>query len=300
MLQVDNVGRLNWNPSISITAFESFAIVITDSAQAVVVSESFQITQLTQQPVIQTIPGADPAQVEILTAAAGPPKVVYSGALPADAIPAGVAAKEATPTGAALVQPNASKNRISNGTAPGVSPSRQGSGRSKKEPATPDEEAVPRNSSKPLTSIAEKNQAPEATPTPIYSTIQSAPSAPASFPTLSATKNQTGLPGGGGGGAEVTPTPIYSTIPDSGPAFPSLSATKNQTAPANAEVTPTPIYSTLPETPSKFPTLAPTNNQTAPSAEVSFPLTNSPSIAHTNNRSNSRPKAKHLLPLNQQ
>ncbi|KAJ0313506.1 hypothetical protein COL516b_000445 [Colletotrichum fioriniae] len=270
-VQVDNVGRLNWNPSISITAFESFAIVITDSAQAVVVSESFQITQLTQQPVIQTIPGADPAQVEILTAAAGPPKVVYSGALPADAIPAGVAAAEATPTGAALVQPNASKNRISNGTAPGVSPSRQGSGRSKKEPATPDEEAVPRNSSKPLTSIAEKNQAPEATPTPIYSTIQSAPSAPASFPTLSATKNQTGLPGGGGGGAEVTPTPIYSTIPDSGPAFPSLSATKNQTAPANAEVTPTPIYSTLPETPSKFPTLAPTNNQTAPSAEIQQP-----------------------------
>ncbi|KAK7459129.1 hypothetical protein Landi51_00722 [Colletotrichum acutatum] len=267
-VQVDNVGRLNWNPSASITAFESFAIVITDSAQAVVVSESFQITQLTQQPVIQTILRADPAQVEILTAAAGPPKVVYSGVLPADAIPAGVAVAEASPTEPALIQPDESKNAILNGTAPGVSsPSRQGSGRSKKEPATPNEEAVPRNSSKPLTSIAEKNQAPEATPTPIYSTIQSAPSAPsapASFPTLSATKNQTGPPGGG---AEVTPTPIYSTIPDSGPAFPSLSVTKNQTAPANAEVTPTPIYSTLPDTPSKFPSLAPTHNQTAPSDE---------------------------------
>ncbi|EXF79823.1 hypothetical protein CFIO01_11119 [Colletotrichum fioriniae PJ7] len=251
-VQVDNVGRLNWNPSVSITAFESFAIVITDSAQAVVVSESFQITQLTQQPVIQTIPGA------------------------------------------ALIQPNASKNRISNGTAPGVSPSRQGSGKSKKEPATPDEEAVPRNSSKPLTSIAEKNQAPEATPTPIYSTIQSAPSAPASFPTLSATKNQTGLPGGGGGGAEVTPTPIYSTIPDSGPAFPSLSATKNQTAPANAEVTPTPIYSTLPETPSKFPTLAPTNNQTAPSAEPAkskAPAATQPAVEVPANRTSIAPEA---------
>ncbi|KAK1636593.1 hypothetical protein BDP81DRAFT_25139 [Colletotrichum phormii] len=275
-VQVDNVGRLNWNPSASITAFESFAIVITDSVQAVVVSESFQITQLTQQPVIQTIIGADPAQVEIVTAAAGPPKVVYSGVLPPDAIPAGVAVAEATPTEAALIRPDESKNGILNGTAPGVSPSKQEGGRSK-EPATPDEkaapvpdESVPRNSSKPLTSIAEKNQtpaAPETTPTPIYSTIQSA-SAPASFPTLSATKNQTGPPGGG---AEVTPTPIYSTIPDSGPAFPSLSVTKNQTAPANAEVTPTPIYSTIPDSGPAFPTLAPTKNQTAPSAEVSFP-----------------------------
>ncbi|KAK1512706.1 hypothetical protein CTAM01_00101 [Colletotrichum tamarilloi] len=287
-VQVDNVGRLNWNPSASITAFESFAIVITDSAQAVVVSEPFKITQLTQQPVVQTILGADPAQVEILTAAAGPPKVVYSGALPAEAIPAGVAEAEAAPTEPALVQPEESRNTISNGTAPGASPSRQRTGKSKKQPATPNEDAVPRNSSKPLTSIAEKNQ----TPTPIYSTIQSAPSAPASFPTLSATKNQTGVPGRG---AEVTPTPIYSTIPDSGPAFPSLSVTKNQTAPANAEVTPTPIYSTLPDTLSKFPTLAPTNNQTAPSAEQpaksKAPAATQPAIEVPANRTSITPEA---------
>ncbi|KAI3531755.1 hypothetical protein CSPX01_13947 [Colletotrichum filicis] len=287
-VQVDNVGRLNWNPSASITAFESFAIVITDSAQAVVVSEPFKITQLTQQPVVQTILGADPAQVEILTAAAGPPKVVYSGALPAEAIPAGVAEAEAAPTEPALVQPEESRNTISNGTAPGASPSRQRTGKSKKQPATPNEDAVPRNSSKPLTSIAEKNQ----TPTPIYSTIQSAPSAPASFPTLSATKNQTGVPGRG---AEVTPTPIYSTIPDSGPAFPSLSVTKNQTAPANAEVTPTPIYSTLPDTLSKVPTLAPTNNQTAPSAEQpaksKAPAATQPAIEVPANRTSITPEA---------
>ncbi|KAK1532652.1 uncharacterized protein CCOS01_04635 [Colletotrichum costaricense] len=287
-VQVDNVGRLNWNPSASITAFESFAIVITDSAQAVVVSEPFKITQLTQQPVVQTILGADPAQVEILTAAAGHPKVVYSGALPAEAIPAGVAEAEAAPTEPALVQPEESRNTISNGTAPGASPSRQRTGKSKKQPATPNEDAVPRNSSKPLTSIAEKNQ----TPTPIYSTIQSAPSAPASFPTLSATKNQTGVPGRG---AEVTPTPIYSTIPDSGPAFPSLSVTKNQTAPANAEVTPTPIYSTLPDTLSKFPTLAPTNNQTAPSAEQpaksKAPAATQPAIEVPANRTSITPEA---------
>ncbi|UQC79914.1 uncharacterized protein CLUP02_05395 [Colletotrichum lupini] len=286
-VQVDNVGRLNWNPSASITAFESFAIVITDSAQAVVVSEPFKITQLTQQPVVQTILGADPAQVEILTAAAGPPKVVYSGALPAEAIPAGVAEAEAAPTEPALVQPEESKNTISNGTAPGASPSRQRTGKSKKQPATPNEDAKPRNSSKPLTSIAEKNQ----TPTPIYSTIQSAPSAPASFPTLSATKNQTGVPGRG---AEVTPTPIYSTIPDSGPAFPSLSVTKNQTAPANAEVTPTPIYSTLPDTLSKFPTLAPTNNQTAPSAEPAkskAPAATQPAVEVPANRTSITPEA---------
>ncbi|KAK1476026.1 hypothetical protein CCUS01_05130 [Colletotrichum cuscutae] len=287
-VQVDNVGRLNWNPSASITAFESFAIVITDSAQAVVVSEPFKITQLTQQPVVQTILGADPAQVEILTAAAGPPKVVYSGTLPAEAIPAGVAGAEAAPTEPALVQPEESRNTISNGTAPGASPSRQRTGKSKKQPATPNEDAVPRNSSKPLTSIAEKNQ----TPTPIYSTIQSAPSAPASFPTLSATKNQTGVPGRG---AEVTPTPIYSTIPDSGPAFPSLSVPKNQTAPANAEVTPTPIYSTLPDTPSKFPTLAPTNNQTAPSAEQpaksKAPAATQPAIEVPANRTSITPEA---------
>ncbi|KAK1536272.1 hypothetical protein CPAR01_09814 [Colletotrichum paranaense] len=289
-VQVDNVGRLNWNPSASITAFESFVIVITDSTQDVVVSEPFKITQLTQQPVVQTILGADPAQVEILTAAAGPPKVVYSGALPAEAIPAGVAEAEAAPTEPALVQPEESRNTISNGTAPGASPSRQRTGKSKKQPATPNEEAVPRNSSKPLTSIAEKNQ----TPTPIYSTIQSAPSAPASFPTLSATKNQTGVPGRG---AEVTPTPIYSTIPDSGPAFPSLSVTKNQTAPANAEVTPTPIYSTLPDTPSKFPTLAPTNNQTAPSAEIQqpakskAPAATQPAVEAPANRTSITPEA---------
>ncbi|KAK0370514.1 hypothetical protein CLIM01_12120 [Colletotrichum limetticola] len=287
-VQVDNVGRLNWNPSASITAFESFVIVITDSTQDVVVSEPFKITQLTQQPVVQTILGADPAQVEILTAAAGPPKVVYSGALPAEAIPAGVAEAEAAPTEPALVQPEESRNTISNGTAPGASPSRQRTGKSKKQPATPNEEAVPRNSSKPLTSIAEKNQ----TPTPIYSTIQSAPSAPASFPTLSATKNQTGVPGRG---AEVTPTPMYSTIPDSGPAFPSLSVTKNQTAPANAEVTPTPIYSTLPDTPSKFPTLAPTNNQTAPSAEQpaksKAPAATQPAVEVPANRTSITPEA---------
>ncbi|OHF01273.1 hypothetical protein CORC01_03306 [Colletotrichum orchidophilum] len=284
-VQVDNVGRLNWNPSASITAFVSFAIVITDSVQAVVVSESFQISQLTQQPVNQTILREDSAQVETVTVAAGPPKVVYSGALPPDAVPAGIAVAAAIPTEGAPFKPAESalldkdpadgvKNGISNGTVPEFSPSRQEGGGSKKAPAPsssattdekaaplPDEQGVPGNSSKPLTSIGEKNQtpsAPETTPTPEYSTIQSAP---ASFPTLSATKNQTGLPG-----PEVTPTPIYSTIADSGPAFPSLSANKNQTAPANAEATPTPIYSTLPDTPSSFPTLPPTNNQTTPSA----------------------------------
>ncbi|KAK2065087.1 hypothetical protein LY76DRAFT_476996, partial [Colletotrichum caudatum] len=100
-VQIDNVGRLNWSPSSSITAFESFAIMITDSAEAVVISEPFQIIQLTHQPVVQALPGAQP---QYSTAAAGPPKVVYSGALPADALPANFVAAEAASTTSTSVQ----------------------------------------------------------------------------------------------------------------------------------------------------------------------------------------------------
>ncbi|GKT83483.1 hypothetical protein Ct61P_01333 [Colletotrichum tofieldiae] len=103
-VQVDNIGRLNWSPSASITAFESFAIIITDSAHAVVISEPFQINQLTQQPVVQTLLGVDPAQVQFSTVAAGPPKVVYSGTLPPQAIPAGFVAAEVTPTESTAAQ----------------------------------------------------------------------------------------------------------------------------------------------------------------------------------------------------
>ncbi|KAJ0167370.1 hypothetical protein CTA2_2999 [Colletotrichum tanaceti] len=94
-VQVNNIGRLNWTPSAPITAFESFAIIITDAVQAVVISESFRIEKLIQLPVVKTLLGTE---VQLVTGAAGPPKVVYSGDLPPEAIPAGFVAAETTPT----------------------------------------------------------------------------------------------------------------------------------------------------------------------------------------------------------
>jgi hypothetical protein len=97
-VQIDNVGKLAWTPGNTITAFKSFSMIITDSRQVTIISQSFQISQLTAQPVLQTSnkpvvqnivatrPNGElvtsvlttfgPA---VITAPAGPIKLVYSG-----------------------------------------------------------------------------------------------------------------------------------------------------------------------------------------------------------------------------
>ncbi|KAK1999163.1 hypothetical protein LX36DRAFT_632973 [Colletotrichum falcatum] len=148
-VQIDNIGRLNWSPSASITAFESFAIMITDSAKAVVISEPFQIIQLTQKPVIQALPGA---QLQYSTAAAGPPKVVYSGTLPANAIPANFVAAGVTPTSSTSVQATSTEAAPAQSTSEKPTPEEANPEKANPEKADPEkadpEKADPTNPDK--------------------------------------------------------------------------------------------------------------------------------------------------------
>ncbi|KAF6837820.1 hypothetical protein CMUS01_04900 [Colletotrichum musicola] len=331
--QIENVGRLNWTPDASITAFGNFMMKITDSNQAVVFSQPFQISQLTQQPVVQTVVGD---QVQVLAMPAAPPKTVYSGELPPEATPAGLvvvdtappaalrgnATAPETPVEATPAQPTAAETTTA---AAGGAKGRKGKDEGEGSVETPaettpaesgatDPEAAPlkttpagdttsargrgkgRGKGKgrgrggngknngggggaingteiataaPTTSAAAGGDDTQATPSPIFSTIDpgSEPavpsSAPQSVPTPPPVSNQT---------ASAAPSPIYSTIdPGSKPASPpsALPPVNNQTASA----APSPIYSTIdpgskPAAPSSaFPTLPPVSNQTAPAVE---------------------------------
>ncbi|KAK6227156.1 hypothetical protein QIS74_00711 [Colletotrichum tabaci] len=288
-VQVNNIGRLNWTPSASITAFESFAIIITDSAQAVVISEPFQIEKLVQLPVVQTLLGAE---VQFVTAAAGPPKIVFSGDLPPEAIPAGFVATEATPTEPVPSQSAPVEETHVQGSSFGTAPVK----------LTPAPSASPESA--PLKdTLSELNPAPSA---PVETSIPPAddskprePDNVALIPTLPAPKVTPMAPVDGGGvnfqltssslavpkgqtsvplsdAAETISTfsipssssepPKSSTLPES---YPSLPAANNQIAPPRAEQPPAPISVPVSTQPADIAVPVPENRTSiAPEAPV--------------------------------
>ncbi|KND90103.1 hypothetical protein TOPH_05197 [Tolypocladium ophioglossoides CBS 100239] len=64
-VNVENTGILAWAPDLSIAAFPSFSMIIIDSRSTTIVSESFLIGSLTQQPAMVT---AQIPQLATLTA----------------------------------------------------------------------------------------------------------------------------------------------------------------------------------------------------------------------------------------
>ncbi|WQF77775.1 hypothetical protein CDEST_02789 [Colletotrichum destructivum] len=270
-VQVNNIGRLNWTPSASITAFESFAIIITDSAQAVVISEPFQIEKLVELPVVQTFLGAE---VQFVTAAAGPPKIVYSGDLPPEAIPAGFVAAEATPT-----EPVASQSAPVEETTVQGSPFEPAPVKLTPAPSASPESAPLKNTPSEATSIpsspvesapykdilSELNPAPSA---PVQTSIPPAndskprePDSVALIPTLSAPKVTPTAPVDGGG-VDFQLTSNSSAVPEGQTSVPLSDAAETiPTLSIPPSSTEAPKISTVPES---FPSLPAANNQTAP------------------------------------
>ncbi|TDZ73276.1 hypothetical protein CTRI78_v001288 [Colletotrichum trifolii] len=295
---IDNVGRLNWTPDASITAFENFMMVITDAAQTSVVSQRFQISQLTKEPVVQTIVGGSQNLVQVFSAAAAPPKVVYSGPLPAHATPAGLVLSDAaranrstprtstaadatspakaaapadTPASAEQTAPvNATTSAVA--TAPADNGGRgKGSGRGGKGGGVGqiDETAVASTTPGP-TGVAGGNGT-DAAPSPIFSTIPDTEAPKTSAALVEAPTSQAA-----GNGTDAAPSPIYSTIPDTPKSTSAAAGTvpTGQVGGNGTEAAPSPIYSTIvpdpagPSATKSFPILPPALNQTAPAVEA--------------------------------
>ncbi|CAI0651892.1 unnamed protein product, partial [Colletotrichum noveboracense] len=205
--QIQNVGRLYWAPDASIAAFDSFMMVITDSAKATVMSQSFKIKQLTDQPIVQTYVGAE---VQVLTKPPNAPKTIYSGDLPPEATPAGLvveaAPAKAAPANGTIPAAPAKSNAAGDATAPAETA-----------PATTTPATGGRRKGKGKGRGGNRNSdGAEATAAPTTS-------APA------------GQPAAGGNGTDAAPSPIFSTIDPAGGgvAAPSPAPIKNnQTAPA--------------------------------------------------------------------
>lgn len=262
-MQVNNIGRLNWTPSASITAFESFAIIITDSAQAVVISEPFQIEKLVQLPVVQTLLGAE---VQIVTAAAGPPKIVFSGDLPPEAFPAGFVATDATPTEPVPSQSSAPVEETPvQGSSFGPAPVK----------LTPAPSASPESAPYKDT-LSELNPASSA---PVETSIPPAddskprePDNVALSPALPAPK-VTPMAPVDGGGVNFQLTSSSSAVPKGQTSVPLSDAAETiSTFSIPSSSSEPPKSSTLPES---FPSLPAANNQIAPPrAEVSLSAVN--------------------------
>ncbi|TDZ12741.1 hypothetical protein C8035_v000292 [Colletotrichum spinosum] len=254
---IDNVGRLNWTPDASITAFENFMMVITDAAQTSVVSQRFQISQLTKEPVVQTIVGGSQNLVQVFSAAAAPPKVVYSGPLPAHATPAGLVLSDA-----------ARANRSTPRTSTAADATFPAKAAAPADTPASAEQTAPVNATTSAVATAPADNGGrgkgsgrggkgggvgQIDETAVASTTPGSPTGAAGGNGTAAASTATGPTGvAGGNGTDAAPSPIFSTIPTTEAPKTSaapLEAPTSQAAGNGTDAAPSPIYSTIPDTP---------------------------------------------------
>ncbi|TEA16239.1 hypothetical protein C8034_v001862 [Colletotrichum sidae] len=254
---IDNVGRLNWTLDASITAFENFMMVITDAAQTSVVSQRFHISQLTKEPVVQTIVGGSQNLVQVFSAAAAPPKAVYSGPLPAHATPAGLVLSDAARANRSTPRTSTAADATfpAKVAAPADTPASAG-------------QTAPVNATTSAVATApadnggrgkEKGRGGKGggvgqiDETAVASTTPGSPTGAAGGNGTAAASTATGPTGvAGGNGTDAAPSPIFSTIPTTEAPKTSaapVEAPTSQAAGNGTDAAPSPIYSTIPDTP---------------------------------------------------
>ncbi|OLN88517.1 hypothetical protein CCHL11_01957 [Colletotrichum chlorophyti] len=292
--QVDNVGRLNWTPTKPVPGFDSFAVMITDSAQNVVISEPFQITQLGQQVPTQNnvlssdtesittesalaeSTAAQPVPIDFNSAEPTPSKSVLTESISTSkSIPVRVTAVESTlaqPTHAqsTSTETTSAKSTVANTTPAKPAPVETVPVKDGEGVSPEGDVAVSTTSSTVKTTTASQPNGgiDQPAPSPIYSTL------PESRPLTSSPTKATQSSRLNGDGAQSTPSPIYSTLPDSQEptALPGTPAPGNSSFPVSSAAKTTSPSSALisagesalrSTTPGALPTLPAASNQTS-------------------------------------